>query len=122
MNDLVSKGFSESRSAFLTGIARSMIYYEHRKRNPQYDMELEKRISDIVSERLSYGTRRVGSMIRRAGIIVARNRISRHMHHMNLILTNKKAHRKHVPRTIAVARPDIMWEKDITKVYIDNEG
>ena len=70
MNDLVSKGFSESRSAFLTGIARSMIYYEHRKRNPQYDMELENRISNIVSERPSYGTRRVGSMIRRAGIIV----------------------------------------------------
>ena len=35
MNDLVSKGFSESRSASLKGIARSMIYCEHRKRNPR---------------------------------------------------------------------------------------
>ena len=34
MNDLVSKGFSKSISAFLTGIARSMIYYEHKKRKP----------------------------------------------------------------------------------------
>ena len=122
MNDLVSKGFFKSRSASLTGIARSMIYCEYRKRNPQYDMELEERISDIVSERPSYGTRRVGSMIRRAGIIVGRNLIRRHMHHMNLILAHKKVHGKHVPRTVVVARPDIMWETDITKVYIDNEG
>lgn len=57
MNDLVSKGFSKSRSASLTGIARSMIYCEHRKRNPQYDMELEKRISDIVNERPYYTIR-----------------------------------------------------------------
>ena len=27
-----------------------------------------------------------------------------------------------VPRTIVVARPNIMWETDITKIYIDNEG
>ena len=59
MNDLVSKGFSKSRSSYLTGIARSMIYYEHRKRKPQYDMELKKSISAISSLRPSYGTRRV---------------------------------------------------------------
>ena len=122
MNDLVSKGFSKSRSSFLTGIARSMIYYKHRKRNPQYDMELEERISDIINERPSYGTRRVGAMIRRAGIIAGRNRIRRHMRHMNLILANKRVYRKHVPRTVVVARPNLMWETDITKVYIDNEG
>ena len=123
MNELISKGFSKSRSAFLTGIARSMIYYEHRKRNPQYNMELEKCISNIVSERPSYGTRRVGSMICRAGIIVGRNRVRRHMRHMNPILApHKKVNRKHVPRTVVVARPNIMWETDITKVYIDNEG
>ena len=75
MNDLVSKGFSKSRFSSLTGIATSMIYYEHRKRNPRYDMEFEKRISDIVSERPSYGTRRVGSMIPKRRIIVGRNRI-----------------------------------------------
>ena len=70
MNDLVSKGFSKSRSASLTGIASSMIYYEHRKRKLKYDMELEERILAILSERPSYGTRRVGAMIRRVGIIV----------------------------------------------------
>lgn len=70
MNDLVSKGFSKSRSASLTGITSSMIYYEHRKRKLKYDMELEERILSILSERPSYGTRRVGAMIRRVGIIV----------------------------------------------------
>ena len=60
-------------------------------------------------------------MIRRSGIRAGRNRIRRHMRHMNLISTRKKVHRKHVPGTI-VARPNIMWETDITKIYIDNEG
>ena len=122
MNDLVSKGFSKSRASYLTGIARSMIYYEHRKRKPKYDMELEERISAILSERPSYGTRRVRAMIRRTGIIAGRNRIRRHMRHMNLIFSHKKVNRKHVPRTVVVAKPNVMWETDITKVYIDHEG
>ena len=41
---------------------------------------------------------------------------------MNLISTRKKVHRKPVPRTILVARPNMMWEPDFTKIYIDNEG
>ena len=41
---------------------------------------------------------------------------------MNLISKRKNVHRKHVPRTIVVARPNVMWETDFTKIYIDNEG
>ena len=41
---------------------------------------------------------------------------------MNLISTRKKVHRKQVPRTILVARPNMMWETDFTKVYIEGEG
>ena len=44
------------------------------------------------------------------------------MRHMNLFATHKKVHRKHVPSTIVVARPNVMWEADFTKIYIDNEG
>ena len=122
MNDLVSNRIHKSRSAHLAGISRSMIYYQRRKREPQYDADLEKRISHIVTERPSYGTRRVTAMIRRSGIRVGRNRTRRHMRHMNLVATHKKVHRKHVPRTIVVARPNVMWETDFTKIYIDNEG
>ena len=53
---------------------------------------------------------------------MGRNRIRRHMRHMNLISTRKKVHRKHTPRTILVARPNMMWETDFTKIYIDSEG
>ena len=112
MTELIANGLSKSRSASLTGTARSMIYYQRRKREPQYDADLEKRISSIAEERPSYGTRRVTAMIRRSGIRVGRNRIRRHMRHMNLIATHKKVHRKHVPRTIVVARPNVMWETD----------
>ena len=122
MNDLVSKGFPKSRSAYLAGIARSMIYYQRRKREPQYDADLEKRISDIVTERPSYGTRRVTAMIRRSGSKIGRNRVRRHMRHMNLVTTHKKVHGRHVPRTVVVARPNIMWETDFTKIYIEGEG
>jgi len=122
MNDLIMKGVPKSRSASLTGIARSMIYYDRRKREPKYDADLERRISDIVMERPSYGTRRVTAMIRRSGSMVGRNRIRRHMRHMNLVSTRRKVHRKHVPRAMVVARPNIMWETDFTKIYIEGEG
>ncbi len=120
---LVEKGVSKSRSASLTGISRSMIYYKKTKRKERYDSNLEALISDIVRDRPSYGTRRVTAMVRRNGIRIGRNRVRRHMRHMNLITASKrKASRKHVPRTIVVGRPDIMWETDFTKIYIDGEG
>ena len=122
MTELIANGISKSRSASLTGISRSMIYYRHRERKPEYDADLERRISGIVEERPSYGTRRVTAMIRRSGFRIGRNRVRRHMRHMNLIATHKKARRKHVPRTIVVARPNVMWETDFTKIYIDSEG
>ena len=122
MNNLVMKGIPRSRSAHLTGIARSMIYYKRKERKQQYDADLEKRISDTVTERPSYGTRRVTAVIRRSGSRVGRNRVRRHMRHMNPISTRKNVHRNHVPRTILVARPNIMWETDFTKVYIKGEG
>ena len=53
---------------------------------------------------------------------MGRNHIRRHMRHMNLISTRKNVHRKHVPRTIVVARPNMMWETDFTKIYIEGEG
>ena len=121
MNGLVSKGFPKSRSAYLTGIAKFIID-QRRKREPQYDADLEKRISSIVEERTSYGARRVAAIICRSGIMVGRNRIRRHMRHMNLIATHKKDRRKHVLGTIDVARPNIMLVTDFTKIFIDSEG
>ena len=67
MNDLVSNDILKSRSAHLAGVSRSMIYYQRRKREPQYDADLEKHILNIVTERPSYGTRRVTAMIRLSG-------------------------------------------------------
>ena len=64
MNDLVSKGFYRFKSTHLAGIARPMIYYQRRKRELQYDADLEKRISHVVEERPSYGTRRLMALIR----------------------------------------------------------
>jgi putative transposase len=122
MTELIANGLSKSRSASLTGVSRSMIYYRHRERKPEYDADLERRISSIVEERPSYGTRRVTAMIRRSGFRIGRNRVRRHMRHMNLISTNKKIRRKHAPRAIVVARPNIMWETDFTKIHIEGEG
>ncbi len=123
MNMIVENGIPKSRSASLTGISRSMIYYERKKRKERYDTDLEALISDIVMDRPSYGTRRVTAMVRRNGIRIGRNRVRKHMRHMNLITASKrKTARKHVPRTIVVGRPNIMWETDFTKIYIDGEG
>ena len=122
MTELIANGLSRSRSSSLTGVSRSMIYYRHRERKPEYDADLERRISSIVEERPSYGTRRVTAMIRRSGFRIGRNRVRRHMRHMNLISTNKKIRRKHAPRAIVAARPNVMWETDFTKIHIEGEG
>ena len=122
MTELIANGLSRSRSSSLTGVSRSMIYYRHRERKPKYDVDLERRISHVVEEGISYGTMRVAAMIRRSGVRMGRNRIRRHMRHMNLIATHKKVHRKHGPKTIVVARPNAMWETDFPKIYNDGEG
>ena len=41
---------------------------------------------------------------------------------MKPVTTNKKVYRKHVPRTVVVARPNIILETDFTKIYIEGEG
>ena len=57
-----------------------------------------------------------------SGIRAKRNRIRRHMQHINLIPTRKKVLRKHVPRTMVVARPSVPCGYDFTKVCIGGEG
>ncbi len=106
---IVEKGISKSRAASLTGISRSMVYYEKRNRQEIYDSDLEDLISDIVKDRPSYGTRTINAMVRRNGIRIGRNRVRRYMRHMNLITASrKKTTRKHVPRTIVAGRPNMM--------------
>ncbi len=48
MTELIANGLSKSRSVSRTGIGRSMVYYQCRKREPRYDVDLEKCISSIV--------------------------------------------------------------------------
>ena len=61
-------------------------------------------------------------MLHMHGLVIGRNRVRRHMRHLNLIHTRKKGYRKKVPRILVVSRPNLMWETYITKVYIDHEG
>ena len=65
MTSLVQYGFSRNRACELSGYSRSLLYYKQRKRSIPMDPFLESRINEIVSERPSYGTRRVTAMIRR---------------------------------------------------------
>ena len=51
-----------------------------------------------------------------SGSRVGKNRVLRHMPHMNFIATYKKVHRKCVPRTMIIARQNVMWETDCTKI------
>ena len=56
-------------------------------------------------------------MIRRSGSRIGRNRVRRHMRHMNLVTTHKKVH-----RTVVVSRPNILCGHDFTKIYVEGEG
>ena len=122
MNTLMQHEFTKLKASRLACISRSMPYYNKRSREHRFDPDLEKKIRYLIEERPSYGSRRVTAMLHRHGLAIGRNRVRRHMRHLNLIHTGRKGHRKKVPRTLVVSRPNIMWETDITKVYIDHEG
>ena len=122
MISLINNGLSKSGAAELAGVSRSMIYYRKRERKQRFDSTLEYRINAIAEERPSYGSRRVVAILRRDGIHAGRNRIRRYMRHLGLIRSYKKRYRKKVPRSIIVSRPNIMWETDFTKLYIDGYG
>ena len=83
---------------------------------------MSEKISEIIIQRPSYGTRRVTAMIRRSGLIVNRKKVKRHMKALHLIHSYRRRFRKDVSRTIVVSRPNIMWETDFTKTYIQGEG
>lgn len=94
MNSLIAQIFSKSRSSLLSGISRSMFYYERKERDQIFDKDLKYRIKDIVGKRPSHSSRRITAMLRSDGIRSGRNRIRRHMRHLDLIQTYKKEDQK----------------------------
>ena len=122
MISLIAQGFSKYRASGLAGISRSMLYYDKREREQRFDPDLEEKITSLIEERPSYGTRRITAMLHRQGVLSGRNRIRRHMRHLNLMHSSKKTYRKRVPRTLLVSRPNLMWETDFTKIYIEGDG
>jgi putative transposase len=122
MTSLIAQGFSKYRASGLAGISRSMLYYDKREREQRFDPDLEEKITSLIEERPSYGTRRITAMLHRQGVFSGRNRIRRHMRHLNLMHSSKKTYRKRVPRTLLVSRPNLMWETDFTKIYIEGDG
>ena len=122
MNEMIGRGFTARNASRLSGYPRSLLYYRQKGRNVPLDKDLKSRIEGIITQRPSYGTRRVTAMIRRSGLTVNRKKVKRHMKEMNLLHSHKKRFRKSVPRTMVVSRLNIFWETDFTKVYIDREG
>ncbi|SIM84430.1 IS3 family transposase [Cuniculiplasma divulgatum] len=122
MTYLVGEGISRSRACDLSGYSRSLLYYRHRKRSIPLDPSIESRISEIIKERPSYGTRRVTAMIRRSRLNVNRKRVRRHMRAMNLVMARKKVAREKAPRAVVVSTLNRTWETDFTKIYIPGEG
>ncbi len=90
MNELAGRGFTMRNASRLSGYPRSLLYYRQRERNVPLDTDLEYRIEGIITQRPSYGTRRVTAMIRRSGLIINRKKVRRHMKEMNLLHSYKK--------------------------------
>ena len=86
------------------------------------DPFLESKINEIVSERPSYGTRRVTAMIWRSGHSVNRKHVRRHVLAMGLVDSRKKSMRMKSPRAIVISTPNRMWGTYFTKVFIPGEG
>ena len=122
MTELIDSGFTINSAFYLSGYSRSLVYYKVKERHIPLDQEMSEKISEIIIQRLSYGTRRVTAMIRRSGLIVNRKKVKRHMKALHLIHSYRRRFRKDVSRTIVVSRPNIMWETDFTKTYIQGEG
>ena len=65
MTELIDSGFTIKNACNLSGYSRSLVYYKAKERHIPLDQEMSEKISEIIIQRPSYGTRRVTAMIRR---------------------------------------------------------
>ena len=90
MTELIDSGFTIKNACNLSGYSRSLVYYKAKERHIPLDQEMSEKISEIIVQRPSYGTRRVTAMIRRSGLTVNRKKVRRHMKEMNLLHSDRK--------------------------------
>lgn len=90
------------------------------------ELDLLRRLDEIFTENLGYGSRRLQAVLKREGILVARRRIRRLMRKLGLwAVTQKPATSRPHPdhqvypyllRGLVIERPNQVWAADI--IYI----
>ena len=111
------------------GISRSSYYYKS-KQGPQFNLYLANKINDIATQFPSYGYRRMTAQLKRNGIHVNHKRVSRIMRCQNILVKARKAYKAttnsshsfarypNLVKDLALTRPDMVWNADITYIRI----
>jgi putative transposase len=125
MIDKTNKKITMTRQCELAGINKSSLYYERRK-EPQSNLELMKRIDILHTEHPYYGSRRLQQVLQRDGEVYNIKRIRRLMYKMGIITQHPKrnlskpapGHKKYpyLLRDIPITHNNQVWSMDITYV------
>lgn len=113
--------------AELLDLNRSGLYYVPRGPSRE-DLQIKHAIDRIFTQHPFYGSRRIGAVLRRQGVIVNRKAVQRHMREMGLQaiypgpnLSRRNHDHKVFPyllRNIVIDSPDLVWGTDITYIRL----
>jgi putative transposase len=132
--DQYHHGLSLRKALAYTDCSRNTYYYNKKKKRPrntrrqcQLDRAvLEKKIEEIITQRPSYGTRRMAAMLTRIiGRSINRKRIRRIYHKLNLTIPARKKReiiRSRYKEVKKADRPNEVWEVDLTYIHCGIDG
>src|SRR6202790_828221 len=118
--EMVRQGYTATLVAATLAISRSSLYYRKRPRGSRADRSYDEQIVVACGEKLAYGYRRVAWWLqRKEGLRVNRKRVLRVMRERGLLVRSRRlrARRKKEWGRVEAARPNQIWQSDMTKVW-----
>ncbi len=113
----------------LLGFHRSTLYYQPRP-VPQENERLMRRIDELHTAHITWGSRKIRDALRLEGSRVNRKRVQRLMRHMALRVVFPQRHHHRLPpdhevypyllRGVSVERPNQVWSIDLTYIRLDD--
>lgn len=118
----------------LAGVSRAGFYRSLQDKAPVVEeMEVRDVLQRICLAHRHYGSRRIGQMLRRDGLVVNRKRVQRLMRNDNLlavarrkfVVTTDSGHKLRVfpnlAKRLTITAPNQLWVADLTYVRLQNE-
>ena len=117
---MVAEGYRATLVATTLSISRSSLYYRKKPQANRADRTYDEQIVVACGEKLAFGYRRVTWWLQeRKGLPVNHKRVLRVMRERGLLVQSRRlrARRKKEWGRVEAARPNQIWQSDMTKVW-----